>query len=109
MFTLILIVHIIVSVLLILVILMQQSKGGMSAMFGGSQDSVFGASGADTFFTKATAVMAVIFMITSFSLALLSGGPKTAQPATEIQPQADVLPEQTLPQTDTTPAPLQGQ
>ncbi|MGE3063744.1 MAG: preprotein translocase subunit SecG [bacterium] len=109
MFTLVLIVHIIVSILLILVILMQQSKGGMSSMFGGSQDSVFGASGAETFFTRATAVMAVIFMITSFSLALMSSSSKPSVPVQDIQPQTDVMPEQTLPQTDTTPAPVQGQ
>lgn len=80
-------------------------------MFGGSQESMFGASGADSFFTKATAVMAVIFMLTSFSLALMSGRGRTAAPSQEIQPQSDVAPQQqTLPQTDTTTtAPAQGQ
>ena len=109
MFTLLLVIHVIVSALLIVVILMQQSKGGLSSMFGGSQESMFGATGAETFFTRATAVMAVIFMITSFSLALMSSGKKATAPAQEIQPQTDVMPEQPVQQTDTTPAPIQGQ
>jgi len=110
-FTLLLVIHVIVSILLIVVILMQQSKGGLSSMFGGSSDSMFGASGAETFFTRVTAVMAVIFMITSFSLALISIGKKVGSPMQENQPQTD-MPEQQVPQSDTTPitpAPFQGQ
>lgn len=79
MFTFLLVIHIIVSVLMVVVILLQQSKGGMSAMFGGSQDSPFGAGGAEGFFSKLTTVMAIVFMITSFTLALMSGGRGTAK------------------------------
>ncbi|GEM_PF-322155 len=107
MFTLLLIIHIIVSALLIVVILMQQSKGGLSSMFGGSQDSVFGASGAETFFTRATAIMAVIFMITSFSLALMSSSKKDTAINHEIQPETNVLDQQAVPQIDTTVKPIQ--
>lgn len=72
MFTFILVIHIIVSLLLIIVVLMQQSQGGMGAMFGGAQDNMFGGSGAGNLMTKITTVLAVIFMITSFSMAMLS-------------------------------------
>lgn len=72
MFTFILVIHIIVSLLLIIVVLMQQSQGGMGAMFGGAQDNMFGGSGAGNLMTKITTVLAVVFMITSFSMAMIS-------------------------------------
>jgi len=72
-FTLFLIVHVIVSILLIVIILLQQSKGGMSEMFGGNvQENPLSNFGTENFLTKTTAVLAVIFMLTSFSLAMLT-------------------------------------
>ncbi len=78
MFTFVLIIHIVVSFLLIVIVLMQQSSGGMGAMFGGGQDSMFGASGAGNLMTKITTVLAIVFMVTSLSLALVSKGKSTA-------------------------------
>lgn len=102
MFTLLLTIHIIVSLLLVVIILMQQSKGGVAAMFGGGQDSVFGASGADSLFSKITAVLAFVFMITSFSLALMSSsGRNTGAPA-NIAPQGNVTEMPIAPVQDST-------
>ena len=70
---LILIVHVIVSVALILIVLLQTGKGAeMGAAFGGSNQTVFGSQGATTFMSKITTGAAVFFMLTSLSLAYLA-------------------------------------
>jgi preprotein translocase subunit SecG len=65
--------HVIVSVFLIFVILLQPGKGdAMAALGGGSSTSVFGGRGSVTFLAKVTEVCAAIFMITSLTLAYRS-------------------------------------
>jgi len=74
MYVLILIIHIIVSLFLIFIILIQSSKGeGLSDVFGGgsSQTTIFGTR-AGNFLTKATTFAAIMFMVTSISLTFLS-------------------------------------
>jgi len=68
------IVHIVVSVALIMIVLLQTGKGAdMGAAFGGgASQTLFGSTGASTFLTKMTTVAAVVFMLTSLSLAYLS-------------------------------------
>jgi preprotein translocase subunit SecG len=58
-----------------MIVLLQTGKGAdMGAAFGGgSSQTLFGSSGASTFLTKATTFAAVIFMLTSLSLAYRSG------------------------------------
>src|SRR5580700_8337466 len=72
--TLIDIIHIFVCAVLMFVVLLQQGKGGgMGAAFGGGAAAqVFGGRGAGNLLTRATAVCAGIFMLTSVSLAYLS-------------------------------------
>lgn len=65
--TLILTLHIIVCILLVILILLQSGKEGMGVIFGGGNASVFGSSGAGSILAKLTALMAVIFVITSLS------------------------------------------
>ncbi len=61
------------AVFLIIVILMQQGKGQeMGAVFGGSSQTVFGASGAGSFLTKATVIIAIVFMGSAFLISYLS-------------------------------------
>ncbi len=69
------ILHIIVSVALIAIVLLQSGKGAeMGASFGaGGSQSVFGAGGGNTFMSKLTTGAAIIFMLTSLTLAYLSG------------------------------------
>ncbi len=66
-------IHVVVSIALILIVLLQTGKGAdMGAAFGaGSSQTLFGSSGASTFLGKATTVAAIIFMITSLSLAYM--------------------------------------
>lgn len=69
--------HVIVCIALVLVVLMQSSKGeGLAgtAMGGGGglSGAVFGGRGAASFLSKATTVLAVLFMVNSGALALMS-------------------------------------
>lgn len=69
--TLILIIHVIVSLALIFIVLLQTGKGAeMGAAFGGSNQTVFGSQGAATFLSKVTTAAAVLFMVTSLTLAV---------------------------------------
>jgi preprotein translocase subunit SecG len=72
MFTLLLIIHIIVCFFLIFIVLVQSGKGAeLGAAFGGSSQTLFGARGAATVFSKLTTIAAVVFMLTSLSLAIV--------------------------------------
>ncbi|MFQ5849252.1 MAG: preprotein translocase subunit SecG [Candidatus Binatia bacterium] len=74
MLTLITFIHIIVSLGLILVVLLQTGRGAeMGAVFGGSSSTIFGSSGAGNFLTRLTTGMAVVFMLTSLTLGYFSG------------------------------------
>ena len=84
MYTLVLILHVIVSLILIAVILFQAGKGGgLADTFGGggggggSQTTIFGQKASD-FLVKATEVSAVLFLCTSLTLAFLSSRRKAS-------------------------------
>ena len=71
--TLLTVIHIFVCFFLILVVLLQQGRGGgMGGAMGGATAQVFGGRGAGNFMTRLTAICAAIFMATSMSLAYLS-------------------------------------
>lgn len=66
-------VHVSACLLLILVVLLQSGKGAeASTTLGGSSQTVFGSSGGANFFTRLTAVIATIFMVTSLTLTWMS-------------------------------------
>jgi len=68
------ILHVIVSIGLILVVLLQTGKGAeVGAVFGGSSATIFGSSGAGNFLTRLTTGMAVVFMITCLTLGYFAG------------------------------------
>jgi len=73
-YTFLLIVHILVSIVLMLAILMQSSKGGgLSGSFGGvGGSSLFGGRGAATFLSKVTTGLAIAFMVISVLIGLVS-------------------------------------
>ena len=72
--TLILIVHVVAALGIIGLVLLQHGKGAdMGAAFGsGSSGSLFGSTGSANFLSRATAIFAVVFFITSLSLAYLA-------------------------------------
>ena len=70
--TAVIIIHVAVSIALISIVLLQHGKGaGIGAAFGGSSQTVFGSTGAAPFLAKLTAVVAILFMLTSVSLTFL--------------------------------------
>jgi preprotein translocase subunit SecG len=73
--TLVNVVHIVAAVVLIGVVLLQSGKGAdMGAAFGGGGggSTVFGPSGPGNMLTRLTTIMAIVFMATSLTLAVLS-------------------------------------
>lgn len=86
--TLLSIVHVTVCVFLILVVLLQQGRGGgMGSAFGGATAQVFGGRGAGNFLTRLTGICAAIFMLTSIGLAYLSSAGDRELKAFEKQQQ----------------------
>ncbi len=71
MFIFLLIIHIIVAVLLVIVILIQRGRGGGLVESFSGVESMFGTK-TSQFLTRTTAVLAVIFLFTSISLAFLA-------------------------------------
>lgn len=95
MFLAILIVHVLVSIFLVLIVLIQTGRGAeLGAAFGGMGQATYGRT-QGTFLTKLTTGLAVVFMSTSLSLAFIS----SEQPTRSIitTPQAPV--EQSAPGT----------
>lgn len=99
---LILIVHVLIAVVLVGLVLLQQGKGAdMGASFGaGSSNTLFGSAGNAGFLVKLTALLAAVFFVTSFGLAML------AKSSMARGPQID-LPaiEQSVPASGPVPAP----
>jgi preprotein translocase subunit SecG len=95
------IIHVLVSLFLIAVVLLQSGKGAeIGAAFGGSSQTLFGSRGAASFLGKMTTGVAVAFMITSLLLAVVTtkGGSIVRKvPVTQEQ--------KTMPAA---PGPLQG-
>jgi len=106
--------HIIVSLALIIIVLLQGGKGAdIGASFGaGASQTVFGASGGQSFMGKLTASAAIIFMLTSLTLAYFYGQPGSSSimPAavgTPAPSQDTSIPSLPMPAQENTPAPIQ--
>ena len=70
--TILIIVNVFSALAIIVLALMQQSKGDMGSAFGGgSSQSMFGSRGSANFLSRTTAVMCVVFFATSLSLAYM--------------------------------------
>ena len=72
--TVVVVVHVLVSLGLIGLIMIQQGKGAEAgASFGGgASQTVFGSQGSGNFLTKTTKYLAIIFFVTSISLAVIA-------------------------------------
>src|SRR5881394_972480 len=68
--------YVLICFLLLVVVLLQQGKGGdIAAAFGGSSSqTAFGARAGATFLTRATTVLATLFMLGAFALGVVSKG-----------------------------------
>jgi preprotein translocase subunit SecG len=76
----VLISHTLIAVLIIVLVLLQRGKGAdAGAAFGaGASGTVFGARGSSNFFSRATAVLATVFFVSSLTLAYMSSQRTTA-------------------------------
>lgn len=88
MFTLLLTIHILICVALIIVVLLQSSKGeGLAGAFGGGgiTGAVFGGRGAASFLSKSTSVLAIVYMVSCLGLSFLSSSQRSASTTTEVK------------------------
>jgi preprotein translocase subunit SecG len=106
MVTILLVIHLIIAIALVAVVLLQRSEGGALGIGGGSGGGMSGfLTGRSTanLLTRTTAILAAIFIVTSLTLAKLSGGdasrsffdaapPQTGAPA-PTQPESPRPPE----------------
>jgi preprotein translocase subunit SecG len=74
MMTFVLVVHILLALALIGVILVQRSEGGALGIGGGGGGGFMTARGSANLLTRTTAILAVMFFLTSIGLALMAGG-----------------------------------
>ncbi len=100
--TVVLVVHVMTALGIIGLVLLQHGKGAdVGAAFGsGASGSLFGASGSANFLSRATAILAAVFFVTSLSLSYLAthkprapsgvmeSAPAPAQPAVPAAPPA---------------------
>ncbi|MCK7596120.1 preprotein translocase subunit SecG [Microbulbifer sp. CAU 1566] len=92
---LVLVVHILTALSIIALILLQQGKGAEAgASFGaGASQTVFGSQGSGNFFSRLTGIMATVFFVTSFGLAILASGKNEANVDADL-PQVPAAVEQ---------------
>lgn len=93
--TLLTIVHVVVCFFLVGIVLLQHGKGAdIGATFGGSSQSLFGTEGPLPLLNKITTAAAIIFMLTSVTLAYISSqtssssvmsGVTVSQPAATVE------------------------
>jgi len=86
-FTFLLVVHAIIAAILVGVILMQKSEGGGLGM-GGSPSGLMSARGAADFLTRATSILATLFVGLSIVLAVLASTRHSAKIDTSLAKQA---------------------
>src|SRR5262245_48922266 len=103
-FYLIVILHVIACLFLIAVVLLQQAKGQdlASALGGGGTRTAFGPRGSATLLSRATTILAGVFMVTSLALSIVrprSSGvlDQVAEPAAAASPAASAAPPTTAP------------
>ncbi len=74
MMQIVLAIHLLIALGIVALVLLQQGKGAEAgASFGaGASQTVFGSSGSWNFFSRATAILAALFFVTSFSLAVMA-------------------------------------
>lgn len=104
-------IHLLTALAIIVLVLLQQGKGAEAgASFGaGASQTLFGSTGSWNFFSKATALLAAVFFVTSISLAVIAknsagvGGniiPELEQVDTPDIPVGDIPSAGNQPETD---------
>jgi len=96
--TLLTIAHVIVCLFLVGIVLLQHGKGAdIGATFGGSSQSLFGTEGPLPLLNKITTAAAIIFMLTSVTLAYLSTEKSSSSVMKSVVKEQPIVPEQAQP------------
>lgn len=103
------VVHLFVALILIIFVLLQDSKGGAAGVFGGGSgsNSLFGSTGGADFLTKMTRYTAIMFAVTCLGLAYMTSKPQKSLMDTYVPPPASQTtpPNTELPAAVATPPP----
>ena len=104
--TLLLVVHVTAALAIIGLVLLQHGKGAdMGAAFGGgASGSVFGATGSANFLSRATAIVATVFFLTSMGLTWFYAHKRDARGVMATQPATQA--PATVPGPATAPGPV---
>jgi preprotein translocase subunit SecG len=80
MIVILVVLHVVISIFLILVVLVQQGKGAdlAGAFGGGGSQTAFGSRGATTLLHKLTTTFFILFVLTSISLAIMQAHPRSS-------------------------------
>ncbi|MFQ5778158.1 MAG: preprotein translocase subunit SecG [Terriglobia bacterium] len=102
--------HILVSLLLILVVLLQSGRAAdLAGAFGGAgSQTAFGPRGAATLLSNATTFLAVVFMVTSLALAIFASAPKQTSLAGEAPASEQTSPAPGEPSEGAAPPPSES-
>ncbi len=87
MVTVLTVIHVLLTISLIGLVLIQRGKGAdIGAAFGsGASSTVFGSQGAASFLTRATAIVATLFFVTSLTLGYFAGERVERKSVTELE------------------------
>ena len=96
---LILIFNIVISILLVIVILLQKSEGGALGL-GASQDSYISSRSAGNFLTKTTVIIAILFIVTSITLTIMSRDQISSTSVLEKIEEKEDITEPQIPKSD---------
>ncbi len=107
--TVLTVIHLLIALALVGVVLIQRSEGGGLGMGGSSSGGMGGfmtARGTANLLTRATAILAAAFMLTSIGLGILAGGHSTRRTADPLGGPMPTLPTApALPAAPAAPAP----
>ena len=105
---LLLLVHVLISLLLIILVLLQQGKGAeVGAAFGsGASQTIFGSQGSGSFMLKFTSGVAVLFFVTSLTLGYMAS--HSHKQKNKVNAQASI-PADMIQKTDNISAPQTNQ
>ena len=108
--TILTVFHIFLAIGLVGLILIQHGKGAdMGAAFGsGASGTVFGAKGSASFLTRATAILATLFFVTSMVMAYFATQSNQPEGVMEGFEQAPAIQVQEAPQSDIPPIPTEN-
>ncbi len=92
MIPIVLVIHLLIVLSLIGVVLLQRSEGGGLGMGGGTGGGLVSVRGTANMLSRATAILAAVFFLTSITLAILSSGRDEARSILDEPPAAVTAP-----------------